>query len=189
MSRPADELYRRHRYSVEDYYRMAEAGIIKPDDRLELIEGEIIEMVPIGSRHAAVVTQLQHAFEQAMESLAVVRVQNPIRLSDLSEPEPDIAVLRWRDDFYAGAHPGPADILLLIEVADSTLRYDREIKLPLYARHGIGEGWLVDLENRKMLRFTRPAESGYADERAVDLSRPLTVPGLDDIRIDLSALF
>jgi Uma2 family endonuclease len=126
-----------HRFTVEEFHRMAEVGILSDDDRVELLEGEIIEMTPIGSQHAACVARLTQELSQRIGMTAILWVQNPVRLDQHSEPQPDIALLRPRQDFYASAHPGPEDVLLLIEAADRTAQLDRAIKLPLYAKAGI----------------------------------------------------
>jgi Uma2 family endonuclease len=123
----------KRRFTVDEYYRMAEAGILRPDERVELIEGEIIEMAAIGSRHAAFVKRLNRMLVRGVGARGVVSVQDPVRLSELSEPEPDLAVLEYRADCYAAAHPTPADTLLIVEVADTTLGWDRGRKAPLYA--------------------------------------------------------
>ena len=133
------------RFNVTEYYRMAKAGVLKPDDRVELIEGEIIKMSPIGSPHAACVSRFASLLQTRRKLNAIVSVQNPVRLDDFSEPVPDIALLRPRNDFYAARHPKPADVLLIIEVADTSLLKDRNVKVPLYARAGIPETWLVNL--------------------------------------------
>lgn len=152
----------RHRLTVYDYHRMADAGIFGEDDRIELIDGDLIDMAPIGSDHAAVVNRLTEAFVLACAGRAIVSIQNPVRIDESSEPQPDVAILRRRDDFYAtSGHPGPADILLLVEVADSSLRFDRTVKLPLYARAGIAELWIVDLQRRILDAYRRPAGDGY----------------------------
>ena len=150
-------LLTRHRLSVADYYRMGEAGVFAPDARVELIEGEVIDMAPIGSRHGSAVKRLVSLLTSTLGSRVILAVQDPLRLSDLSEPEPDLMLLKPRDDFYADAHPSAADVLLLIEVADTSARYDREIKLPLYARHGVPEVWIVDLEARLLRFYSLPA--------------------------------
>jgi len=153
----------RRQFTVDDYYRMAEAGILGEDDRVELIEGEIVQMAPIGSRHAAVVDRITTLFAHlAATKEVIIRIQSPIRLSDLTEPQPDVTLLRPRADYYSGGHPTGADVLLLIEVADSSLDYDREVKLPLYARAGVPEVWIVDLEGDAVETYTRPAATGYA---------------------------
>jgi Uma2 family endonuclease len=125
-------------FSVDDYYRMVEVGLLKEDERVELIEGEVIRMSPIGSRHAACVARLTKLFSRLAGDGAIVWVQNPVRLNDFSEPQPDVALLKPRADFYAGAHPAAADVLLIVEVSDTTIGYDRQVKVPLYARGGMG---------------------------------------------------
>lgn len=189
MSTPVQPSPHRHAYSVEDYYRMAEAGILRPGDRVELIEGEIIDMVPIGTRHAAAVTRIGNVLMHAVGSRAIVRIQNPVRLDRYSEPQPDVAVVRPRDDYYAAGHPGPADVLLIVEVADSTLRFDRDRKLPLYARHGIPEVWLVDIENAQFTIHVEPQAEGYAQARSMSSSVRIEVPGVSAVAVDLSGLF
>ena len=136
MSNTTSDIFQRHRLTVAEYHRMAETGIFSPDARVELIEGEVIDMPPIGSLHAGTVDYIANALRLAYGGQVIVRTQNPIRLSQHSEPQPDIALLRPRPDFYRNAHPTPVDVFLTIEVADTTLAYDTQIKLPLYARHG-----------------------------------------------------
>ena len=143
--------------TVDEYERMGEASIFRPDDRLELLEGEIFEMSPIGSHHAACVDLLARLLRVRVEDFAIVRVQNPIRLDDFSEPQPDVALLKLRDDFYRHAHPTPADVLLVIEVADSTVESDRGYKIPLYAKAGIKEAWLVNLPAERIEIYAEPA--------------------------------
>jgi Uma2 family endonuclease len=151
----------RHRFTVNDYYRMAEAGILTEDDRVELLDGEIVKMAPIGSRHAACVDRLNWLLkEKIQESVEGIRVQQPVRLSTEAEPQPDITIVRFREDFYELRHPGPDEIILLIEVADSSLDVDRGIKLPLYAKSGIPVVWIVDLKARTVEVATDPKEDG-----------------------------
>jgi Uma2 family endonuclease len=154
----------RHKLDVDDYHRMADAGIFGEDDRIELIDGDLIDMAPIGQGHAAIVMELNEALCMACAGRAIVSPQNPVRLDRLNEPQPDLAVLRRRADFYAtGERPGPADVLLLVEVADSSLRFDQTVKLPLYARAGIAEVWIVDLKRRVLDAYRLPAGDGYAE--------------------------
>ncbi len=124
---------------------MAEADIFEPDDRVELIDGEVVKMSPIGSRHAACVSRLSHLLMPQLGERAIVRAQLPIQVGDFSEPEPDIALLRWRDDFYADHHPSPPDVRLVVEVADTSLRHDLGRKAPLYIAGGVPEVWVIDL--------------------------------------------
>lgn len=189
MNTAAQVLYQRHRLTVADYHRMGQAGVFSVDHRVELIEGEIVDMAPIGSLHAGTVTYLIHVLRAALGDQAMVAAQNPVYLDRHSEPQPDIAVLKPRADFYRGSHPRPADVLLIIEVADSTLRYDCEVKAPIYARHGIPELWSVDLENRALLVYREPVETGYRQMQSSvrpGVLVPLALPGT---AIDLSGLF
>jgi Uma2 family endonuclease len=151
----------RRQWTVAEYHRMADAGILGEDDRVELIAGEVIAMSPIGTRHAACVDRLNMALTRHAAANAIVRVQSPIQLDDYSEPQPDLALLRLRDDFYANAHPLPTDVLLLIEVADSSLQYDRATKLPLYAQSAIPEVWLVSVPDERIERYTQPVSGIY----------------------------
>jgi Uma2 family endonuclease len=184
MSAHSETWPQRHRLSVDDYYRMAETGVLSPDDRTELIDGEIIDMPPIGSRHADVVTMLGQRLVYAVGDVAQVRVQAPVRLLPRSEPQPDIAVVTARQGGYRNAHPGAADVLVLIEVSDSTLRYDLEIKARLYAKHGIAEYWVVDLESNRVHRHRRPGSDGYGErDEITDGTLPLPAP-LSAITLD-----
>lgn len=136
----------RRAFDVHEYHRMAEAGILDEDDRVELIEGEIVHMSPIGSRHQGCVNRLARLLFEFAGRDYVVHVQGPIRLSERSELQPDLALLKPRPDFYSEGHPAPEAVLLLIEVSETSADYDREVKLPLYATAGIAEVWIVDLE-------------------------------------------
>jgi Uma2 family endonuclease len=171
----------RRLFTVGDYYAMLDAGILTEDDRVELIQGEIVQMAPIGSAHAACVDRLTQMLVRLAGEAAIVRVQNPIRVSDLSEPQPDFALLRPRDDFYAKAHPRPADTLLVIEVAHSTLAYDLEIKTPLYALAGIPEVWVVDVGGATVRVFSEPSGNRYRIEHVADsedVLRPVMLPSV-----------
>ncbi len=153
----------RRRFTVVEYHRMGEAGILREDDRVELIDGEIVQMTPIGSRHAACVKRLNQLFARAVGDQAVVSVQDPIAIPPESEPQPDLALLRPRADFYASGHPGPADVLLVVEVADTSAPFDRGVKIPLYARAGIPEVWLVDLITDTVEVHRRSSGGRFAD--------------------------
>jgi Uma2 family endonuclease len=157
---------RRRRFTLDEYHRMGEAGILGEDDRVELIEGEIIEMSPIGSRHAAIVARIHHLCSTRLGDRAVVWSQNPLLLvRHQSEPRPDLMLLAPRADFYAGGLPEPSDVRLLIEVADSSLLYDRRTKFPLYARAGIAEAWLVDVEAGRVEIHRGAIGAAYHDVR------------------------
>ena len=179
----------RHLISADAFHRMGEAGILGPADRVELIDGEIIDMSPIGVLHAAIVDVLSRHFGRWAGESLFVRCQNPLRLDDLSEPEPDLTILRPRVDCYTTAHPGPADVLLVIEVADTSLAYDLGTKVPLYARHGIPEVWVIDAATRRTRGFRCPAgsheaiapsASGYAEEASVEPGESLACTGVVD---------
>ncbi len=154
----------KRRFSVEEYRRMAQAGILSEDDRVELIEGDVVEMVPIGKRHAACVARLT-ALLAPLRDRAIVWIQNPIRLGPFSEPQPDAVLLRPRRDFYAQGLPEPQDALLVIEVAETSGDYDRAIKAPLYARARIPEAWIVDLQQEIVDVFRDASVEGYRTRR------------------------
>ena len=151
----------RYRFTVEDYDKMGQAGILGEDDRVELLEGEILEMAPIGTRHVASVNRLAEQLFRGLGGQAIVQVQSPIRLSAYSEPQPDLVLLRRRPDFYADTRPGPDDVLLAVEVADTSLPFDRDVKAPLYAQAGIPEFWLVDVNERNVTVYRDPRPDGY----------------------------
>lgn len=140
---------------------MAEVGILCEDDRVELLDGEIWRMSAIGSRHIACVNRLTASISRQIDRSVIMSVQNSIQLDDYTEPQPDLALLRMQPDFYAEALPTAADVVLLIEVADTSLEFDRRIKLPRYAQAGVPEVWLVDLKEKLVRVYTQPAESGY----------------------------
>ena len=156
--------------TAAEFNRMGEAGIFQPGDRLELIEGEIIDMSPIGRRHAACVRRLNNLLTLMLGGQAVVDAQNPVVLGHLCQPQPDLAVFEYRDDFYAGGHPRSEDVVFLVEVADTSLQYDRDSKIPLYARYGIPEVWLVDLNSGTVEVYRDPTSEGY--ERVTKLEDP-----------------
>lgn len=151
----------RWQVTADAYQRMIESGVLTENDRVELVEGTLVVMSPIGSRHAACVNRLNRTFVIGMGADAIVSVQNPVALSEYSMPEPDLALLKPREDFYTAGLPGPADILLLIEVADTSIDYDRDVKAPLYAKVGIPETWIVNLADNWVDRYTNPGAAGY----------------------------
>ena len=169
----------RRRFTVDEFHRMAEAGILHEDDRVELIGGEIVEMSPIGGRHAACVREITRLLSRQVDDELRVDVQSPVRLGEQGEPQPDLAVIQARD--YRGSLPTPEDVLFLIEVADTSLAFDRDVKLPMYARAGIAEVWLVDLNERAIERHTEPSQNGYRLVRramAGELLESDALPGL-----------
>jgi Uma2 family endonuclease len=167
MSAQTETWPRPHRLTVDDYYRMAEAGVLTPDDRTELIEGEIIDMAPIGSAHAEVVRLLTQRLLRAAGHEHVVSAQLPVRLSQRSEPQPDVALLRAKATGYRRAHPTAGDVLLLIEISDTTLRYDLGVKARLYATHGVTEYWVVDLVANRVWRHRKPSGTQYLERTEI----------------------
>lgn len=180
---------RRRRFTLDEYHRMGETGILGGDDHVELIEGEIVEMSPIGSRHAATVARIHHLFSRRLGDRAVVWVQNPLLLvRHQSEPQPDVMLLAPREDFYAARLPEPPDVRLLVEVADSSLLYDRRTKFPLYARAGVAEAWLVDLEARRVEIHGGARESGYGDVRLPRIEETFAPAALPALTVTLRDL-
>ncbi len=179
----------RRKFTVEDYHQMGEAGIFGPEERVELIEGEIIDMAPIGPAHAGLANRLIRLFARHLGERATLCVQNPIALPPRSEPQPDFALLRYREDDYAASLPRPQDVLLLVEIADKSLRYDRRAKAPLYARNAIPEYWIVNLADRavEVHRDPDPAQGVYRDIQTLAEGRlaPLHFP---DISLDIQEL-
>jgi Uma2 family endonuclease len=167
---------------------MIESGILTDRDRVELLNGEILEMSPVGRRHAACVDRLTELLIVRLASKAIVRTQNPIRLSNDSEPQPDIAVLRRRDDFYATGHPQPGDIFLVIEVADTTIEFDREIKIPTYAQEQIPVVWLVDLNAEVVNVFQEATAQGYRNSQRFQSGQMLTIPNFSEIQLGVDQI-
>lgn len=177
-----------HPITVDEYYDMDRTGELEPDARVELIEGEVVHMPPIGSRHGSITQFLDHLLYRALADRACVRGQLPVRLDNISEPVPDVAVVKSRADRYSRSHPTAADVLLIVEVSRSTLRYDTNVKLPLYARHGIPEVWIVDLKNNQFRTYRSPSEGHYQDTASIANPGKTAVPGVPGIIVDLSEL-
>jgi Uma2 family endonuclease len=178
----------RHRLDVGAYYRMAEAGILSHPQRVELIEGDIFDMNPIGSRHAAVTRRLEQQFARAVaDGIVLVSVQNPLRLDAYNEPQPDFVALRPRADAYAASHPGAADALIVVEVSDSSLDHDRKTKLPLYARFGVPEVWIIDLSGGAVEVYRDPAQGRYASTARMTQGA-LTPARVPEVAIDIATL-
>ncbi len=178
----------RRRFTVEEFHEMGRAGILKPGDRVELIEGEIIQMSPIGSRHAACVAFLTQVFATTVGPRAIVQVQNPVRIGNASEPQPDLMLLKPKSDFYASGHPGPSDVLLLIEVADTSADADRETKLPVYARARVGEVWLVDLERKQIEVYRDPQGGEFQSSKVYARGTAVSPAGFPDIEVPVDRL-
>lgn len=165
--------YQKRFFNVDEYYRMAEVGLLSQDDRVELIEGEIVEMSPIGKTHGGVVKRSNKFLNRELGDAVIVSVQDPVRLNDFSEPQPDLALLKRRKDFYRNSHPTPEDVLVVIEVADTSVNYDRNVKLPLYARAGIPEAWLMVLAKDIVEVHSEPENGKYKKVQRLKRGRAL----------------
>ena len=175
--------------NVSEYYAMAEAGILAPDERVELIEGEIIAMSAIGDEHRASVYSVNHRFASLMVAeRVIVSVQADLRLDTRSQPEPDLMLLKWRDDFYRHDAPGADDVLLLIEVSDTSLRYDRNVKLPLYARFEIPEVWIANIPARVIEVYTVPVDGRYTVSRIYRRGETVSPSAFGDIEVPVSRI-
>lgn len=178
-----------HRFSVEEYYRMAEIGLFAADARVELIEGEVIDMAPIGALHCGTVDWLTKLFHVNLGDSAIIRTQGVVSLSGFAEPQPDIALLEPRDDFYRSAHPAGPDTFLVVEVSDSSLQADRTVKIPLFAHFGVPEVWIVDLVHDQVHFYRSLRDGEYTDVSSMaqpGLTRLSSLPGAG---VDLSKLF
>ena len=178
----------RRKFTVEQYQKMVESGILAEGERVELIRGEIIEMAAIGRRHAAGVNRLVRLFTQLLGDRAIISPQNPVELDDNSAPQPDIALLHPRSDFYEAGHPQPQNIFLLVEVADSTVETDREVKIPLYAEQGIVEVWLVDINAQCVEVYRHPTPTGYQDMQKFQRVQTLVIQAFPDINITIEQI-
>ena len=178
----------RRRFTVAEYYAMGDIGILEENDRVELLDGDLIVMPPIGDWHAASVDRFTNSLPPQLQGRAIVRVQNPTRLNDNSEPQPDIMLLRWRDDFYGGGHPGPEDVLLLIEVSDTSVDYDRSAKLSAYARAGIPEVWIATRQDNRIEAYTEPKEGEYSNVRYAGLGESIAPQAFPEVILEVSNL-
>ncbi len=165
--------------TVEEYYKMVDADILNEDDRVELIDGKIIEMCPIGSKHAGCVDKIVAALNRLNRTDILIRGQNPLRLGRYSEPEPDIAIVKFSSDYYSAQHPSAADALLVIEVSDSSYEYDKEVKLPLYASANIAECWIVNLEKKEIETHHSPIGDRYKNNELFLLDDDIHIKALD----------
>jgi Uma2 family endonuclease len=168
-------------FTVDEYYRMAEVGILTPEDRVELIDGEIIEMSPIGSRHLGCVNRATDLLTVTFRGRAVVSPHNPVLLNNYTEPQPDLALLKFRPDFYAGKTPAAEDALLVLEVSDTTFDYDHDVKLPRYAAAGVMEVWVENLEQEVLLVCRDPSGSTYQTKLTLQRTDSISVAAFPDI--------
>jgi Uma2 family endonuclease len=178
---------KRHRLSVDDYYRMSEVGVLAHDARVELIEGEVIDMASIGTKHYWAVVALNRLIQRAVGDTAIVAAQAPLRLDQYNEPEPDLVLLH--PGLATQALPTGSDCFLIIEVSDTTLAYDVKVKAPLYAKHGVPEYWVIDLNKKQLRRFAAPKDGAWTDVSTLAAPGPVALPGLDGVTVDLSSVF
>jgi Uma2 family endonuclease len=179
---------RKRLITADEYERMGEASVFPPNARLELLAGEIFQIPSVSPLHAGVVTYLGMLLHRASREW-IVSIHNPIRLDGFSEPQPDVTLLRWREDFYRGAHPTPTDVLLVVEVADTTVFTDRTIKIPLYARAGISEVWLVNLPDEQIEIYTKPAGETYESVAQFGRGERTQSPTVAGLSVSVSELF
>jgi Uma2 family endonuclease len=177
------------KFTIEQYHKMAEVGILTEEDRVELIKGEIVEMSPIGLKHAATVNRLNQLFHRKLGDRVLVSVQNPIQLTNNSEPQPDLSLLKPRADFYETKTPEVNDIFLIVEVADTTIIYDRDVKIPLYAENGIPEAWLIDVNDRSLIIYRQPTPEGYQTTQVLNGEENLSLLAFPEITINVSEIF
>jgi Uma2 family endonuclease len=177
-----------HRFTVRDYHRMAETGVLRPDARVELLDGRILDMSPIGPFHGGVVKRLSRLFHQLAHGRWLVSTQDPLRLDEYSEPQPDLMLLRPAADDYTRRHPEPGDVWLLIEVADTTLELDRGEKLPAYGRAGIPEVWIVNLPELVVEVYREPHLAGYAQRRLARAGERISPAAFPDATVEVGAL-
>lgn len=176
-------------WTVDDYHRMVEAGILTENDRVELLEGQITEMNPQLPPHAATTQRAFRYLDRLLETVAYVRMQLPVTLKPKSEPEPDIAIVQIDANEYGDRHPAPDDIFLIIEIADSTLLGDRQQKAPVYAKAGIADYWILDVNTRQVYVFREPTQAGYQQEMLLSANTILAPAAFPDIAIPLNQLF
>jgi len=177
----------RHRWTVDEYHRMGQVGLLDPDLRVELLDGEVVEMAPIGDLHAAISNRLTRLLVVSIGERGIVAVGNPVRLNLHSEPQPDFAVLRPRAD-YETRGPRPADVMLAVEVSDTTLRRDRRVKLVLYARAGIGKFWIVNLETRELEIYRSPTGDAYASVERKGPGDITTIDALSGVTVAIGQI-
>jgi Uma2 family endonuclease len=179
----------RRKITVEEYEVMYEAGVFKPDERLELINGEILKVAPMNAPHISYVIRLSRIFTERLTKRAIVSTQLPIVINEESEPEPDISILRWRSDDYFSGKPKAQDVYLLIEVASASLLFDRRVKLPLYARVGVPEVWIVNVQARQLEVYRNPKGEDYAERQILQPTDRISLLAFPDVEIPLSEVF
>ncbi|MBD2395112.1 Uma2 family endonuclease [Cyanobacterium aponinum FACHB-4101] len=178
----------RKKFAIEEYHQIIASGVLKEDYLIELINGEIFEMSPVGFRHASCVNKLNQLLSLKLGNKAIISIQNPIKLNDNSEPQPDIVLLKPRHDFYANQHPTVEDIFLLIEVADSSIEYDRTFKIPIYAENKVQEVWLVDLNQNLLEVYQNPQTNYYQNIKKLSSQDSITLTQPETITVKLDRI-
>jgi Uma2 family endonuclease len=189
MSAVMEEEPRRHRITVDEYYRMSEVGLLDPKARVELIDGEIIDMPPIGDPHMATVDRINELLIHTVGKRAIVRCQGPVQMGEYSVPQPDFALLARREDYYSTRHAMSSDTLLAIEVSDTTVKYDTGKKMALYARHDVPELWVVDIPKARVHLFRQPSGDGYLERSILEAPESLSIEKLPGVTVDLSSIY
>lgn len=188
VAAPPVERFERFRLSRDRYHQMIASGVFGEDERIELIEGELVTMSPIGAEHSGLVKKLAELLFGLLNKRALISIQDPIQLDNFSEPEPDLALLQPRSDYYMRSLPTPADVLLVIEVADSSLAYDRTVKMPLYAQAGIAEAWIINLIDRWIEVYRDPSPAGYTTMLKILPGRAIAPQAFADVIVAVDAL-
>lgn len=178
----------RRLFTVNEYDRFIEVGVLTEDDPVELINGEVVKMSPISSSHVGCVHRLNRLFSQRLSDNVILHIQNPIHVDRYSEPEPDVVVLKYRDDYYSDSLPRPTDVLLLIEVAETSLSYDRRVKVPLYAKAGIQEVWVVNVEEKVIYGYRNPGKGKYQETSIVKPGETLTLTAFPEIVLQVGEI-
>lgn len=176
------------RFRVEDFRKMTQAGILPEESGWEIIDGYLIDKMTIGSKHAGTVKRLDEIIRDRIGKAVIVSIQDPIHLDDYNEPEPDVALLKRRSDFYAQSHPSPQDVLLLVEVFDSTIEYDREIKKVIYAKAGIREFWLVNLLNNTVEVYSQPKNGNYHLARILESGETVEATAVENLKMQIDEI-
>ena len=179
----------RKKFTVEQFHTMVEAGILSEDERVELVRGEIIEMAAIGIKYAACRRRLNNFLHQKLGNKVIISIQNSVVLNEISELQPDVALLKSREDFYSSAHPHPIDVFLILVVADSTIKYDREVIIPLYAEDGVIEVWLVDINDECVEVYREPVNGKYQKVEKFVRGENLVIQAFDNVSISLDEIF
>lgn len=180
------ETITRKQFKVDDYYQMLEVGIIHPDDRVELIEGEIVQKSPMSSQHGGCINYLNQKLSSILNKSAIVSSQVPTHLSEISEPEPDMSILKYRNDYYRNSHAEAQDIHFVIEVSHTTLKYDLNVKVPMYAKHNIPEVWVIDLEKNEVHQFSQPIGEQYKEHIILNQGESIQSKQLSDVTLPIN---